>query len=391
MNVKTVKRTEDRFDVPVISNLGIQAWGHNNLYPQELLRIVAASESASVCMDRYISFIQGNGFKNINFSAAVLNMLGDTADDILQQLSFDIANFRGMAIQVNYNVFGEIVEANYVPFENCRLADTDDTGYVSKIAVHPDWTGRTKRNGKIIRVNLENIDFIDVFNPRKEVVLAQIQSSGGIEGYKGQILWVSQAGKQTYPKPVHDSVASQMSTEEGLGNIAYRNARCNFMPSAALVFKRGQDVASKENDKADSSQDDDNSISKALSGLQGDINTGTVAVFTVNYDEEIPKKIDLQGQNYDKEYSVTTDTAMRKIYSSFNQEVWYKIVSSSFGFSQQIMSDAYEYYSTVTGGERRMIERAFDKIFKHWNGEPNPTFDFTIQHLIYVTAPDVAQ
>jgi len=64
------------------------------------LELVAASESASTCMDRYVSFVQGNGFKEVNFSAAILNRIGETSDDLVQQLAFDVANFRGFAFPV---------------------------------------------------------------------------------------------------------------------------------------------------------------------------------------------------------------------------------------------------------------------------------------------------
>ena len=386
MNVKAVKRTEPRFDVPSISNLGIQAWGHNNLYPQELLSLVAASESASSCMDRYITFVQGDGFKVVDFSETVVNRAGETADDIVQQLANDVANFRGFALHVNYNIFGNIVEVTHIPFENCRLSETDDTGFVSKIAVHPDWSGRLKRNGKTVRVSKENIDYIDIYNPIKEVIFSQITKAGGIENYKGQVLWVSEAGKQTYPKAVHDSVVSQMSTEEGLGNISNRNARSGIYPGKILVTKKGQDVPKKEDSEGSNWQSGDDGINEWLSNLQGDTNSSKVGRMSIEFDEEVPTILDLQGNNYDKDFAITTETASRKIYAAFNQEVWYKVMSSSFGFSQQIMNDAYEYYSTVTSKERRMIERAFDKIFKHWNGTPNPSFDFTVQSLKYVAS-----
>jgi len=381
MNVRTVKKTEKRFETPVVSNLGIQAWGDNNLYPNEILGLVAASESASSCIDRYISFVQGNGFKEEKFSEVIVNQLGETSDDIVQMLAFDVANFRGIAIQVNYNLLGQIVELNHVPFENCRLSETDDKGYVGRIAIHPDWTGKTKRGGKILRVTKENIDFVDIFNPRKEVVFAQIESAGGIDNYKGQIIWISEAGKQTYPKPVHDSVVSQMSTEEGLGNIANRNARNNFLPSKALVTRKGQDVAD-----TDDYQPDDTSISDALTMVQGDLSTGKMLHLEIEHDEEMPTVLDLQGTNYDKDYEVTTRTTGQKIYAAFNQEIWYRIMNGSIGFSSEILTDAYEYYSTVTSKERRMIERGFDKIFKHWYRMDNLSMDFTIQPLKFISS-----
>jgi len=381
MNVHTVKRTEPRFEAPSISNLGIQGWGHNNLYPQELLALVSASESASACMDRYITFIQGNGFKVVEFSETTINRSGETADDLVQQIACDIANFRGFAIHVNYNVFGKIVELSHIPFENCRLGESDDSGFIGKIAVHPDWTGRLKRNNKTVRVSKENIDYISIFNPVKEIVFSQIESAGGIENYKGQILWVSEAGKQTYPKAVHDSIVTQMSTEEGLGNISNRNARNNLFPGKFIFFKNGIDIPKEEDSEGGSFQKDDNSIANVFKQLVGDLNTSNLSFATVNSDDEIPKTIDLQGANYDKDFTVTTETAARKIFSAFNQEIWYRLMNGSIGFSSDILTNAYEYYSTVTNKERRMIERAFDKIFKHWIDIPNPAFDFTVQPL----------
>lgn len=386
MNVKTVKRTEPRFDVPYIQNLGIQAWGDKNLYPQDLLMLVSASESASTCMDRYITFIQGNGFKEIGFSETVINLSGETADDIVQKISNDMANFRGFAIHVNYNVFGKITEIYHIPFENCRLTNSDDTGYIGKIAVHPDWSGNKKRNGKTLKVTTETIDYIDRFNPMKEVVFAQIEANGGINSYKGQIFWVSEAGNETYPKPVHDSIVSQMSTEEGLGNIANRNTRNNFLPSKAIVTRKGQDVPTENDSEGGSSQNSDNGINNALSLMQGDINTAKMLHFEIQYDEEMPVVLDFQGNNYDKDYTVTTEKASQKIYAAFNQEIWYRILNGSIGFSSEILTDAYEYYSTVTSKERRMIERAFDKIFKNWYDVPNSSMDFTIQPLKFISS-----
>jgi hypothetical protein len=382
MNVKTVKRTERRFETPVVSNLSIQAWGHNNLYPQEILELVSASESASTCIDRYISFVQGNGFKEVNFSEETINALGETSDDIVANISRDLANFRGFSVHVNYNLLGQIVEINHVPFENCRLTEEDFNGYVGKIAVHTDWTGKTKRCGKYLRVSKENIDFIDVFNPIKEVVFEQIKLAGGIENYKGQILWVSEAGKQTYPKPIHDSVVSQMSTEEGLGNIANRNTRNSFFNFGYFITRKSQNTPETE----DKTNKDNNSISEALSLLQGDLNTGKMLHFEIEYDEEMPKFERMQGNNYDKDFAITTEKASQKIYSAFNQEVWYRILNGSIGFSSDILTSAYEYYSTVTSKERRMIERMFDKIFKHWYKVVNPSMDFTIQPLKFISS-----
>lgn len=385
MNVKTVKRTEPRIEYPNITNLKIIAYGYNNLYPQEIKSIVACSESGTTCLNRYVQFIQGNGFLDESLASLIVNRHGDTLDDILQSISEDLGNWGGYALHVNYNVIGEIIEINHIPFENCRLGEEDDNGYSSKIAVFPDWTGKKKRNNKILKPTVESIEYIDRFNPDKEVIMSQIERSGGIYEYNGQVLWFSSAGKQEYPKAIYDSVVTQMSTEEGLGNIAYRNTRCNFLPSKIIVLKKGQDSPQKEDEDGIKKDERGNEIAQAIANVQGDINTGKAVVLETEYDEEIPQVFDLQGANYDKDFTVTTDAACEKIYAAFGQEVWHRLRKGSVGFSSDIMRDAYDVYSSITGTERRMIERAFDRIFKNWH-QDIPTSDFTIEPLKYISS-----
>ena len=173
------KKSSNRIDTSYLQNLGIQAYGQDNLYPQTLKNIIAASSTASECSDRFADFIEGNGFREVAFSKYVVNRKGDTLDDVHMLLCKDMSELNGIAIHVNYNVFCEIVEMQHVPFENCRLTEEDENGYVAKIAVHPDWSGKKTRKGKALQVKKENIDYIDVFNPKKDVIQAQIEAAGG--------------------------------------------------------------------------------------------------------------------------------------------------------------------------------------------------------------------
>ena len=149
MRVKDLKKKSNkRIDTGYLQMLGIQAYGDDNLYPQTLRNIIAASSTGSECSDRFADFIEGNGFREVLFSGYVVNRKGDTADDIHALICRDMAEFNGIALHVNYNILGEIVELQHVPFENCRLLEEDENGYISKIAVHPDWTGKKTRKGK---------------------------------------------------------------------------------------------------------------------------------------------------------------------------------------------------------------------------------------------------
>ena len=347
--------------------------------------IISASSTGSECVERYADFIEGNGFRDVSFSEYTVNRRGDTSDDIHALVCKDVAKYDGFALHVNYNIFGDIVEVQHIPFENCRLQEEDENGYVGKIAIHPDWTGRKIRDGKTIKVEKKNIDYIDVFNPRKNVIYEQIRAAGGIENYKGQILWVSGAGNFVYPVPRADRVATEMSTDEGLANVKFRNVRCNFMPSGMIVTKKGSSVNFDEEGKPiPDDENEDTGFSETIKQLQGDTNAGKLLEVTLNSDEDKPEFIDLNSKNYDKEFTVTDASVVERIYSAFGQEPWYCIRIGKLGFSGDILEDAFEYYNSIVSRQQRLIERAFMKIFEHWFEVANHSNDFSVQPLKYV-------
>lgn len=378
------KKSSKRVDVHYLQTLGIQTYGEDNLYPQTFRNILAASSTGAECLDRFADFIEGNGFRDVPFSESVVNRKGDTADDIHALVCRDVAYYNGLALHVNYNIYGDIVELHHVPFENCRLVESDDSGYVGKIAIHPDWSGQKTRGGKVIKVAKENIDYIDVFNPDKRVVAAQIEAAGGIEYYKGQVLWVSLSGKDIYPTGKGDRVVTEMSTDEGLANVKYRNVRNNFLPAAMIFTKKGTNITFDQDGNEIDSRDDDDSFSDSLLQLQGDTNCGKLMEVTLETDEDKPEVVSLNSQNYDKEFTVTDISVTERIYSAFGQEPWYCIRVGKVGFSGDILEDAFEYYNSIVSKQQRLIERTFDRIFRYWYEIANPTNDFSVQPLKYV-------
>lgn len=379
MKVKELsKKADRRLDVGYIHMLGIQSYGSDNLYPQTLRNIVMASSTGSECLDRYADFIEGYGFRDVAFSEYVVNRRGETVDDIHEAVCRDMALYNGFAIHVNYNIDGKIVEMHHVPFENCRLVDEDSNGYVGQIALHPDWSGKKIRAEKPVKVDKNNVDYIDVFNPRKEVVMAQITRSGGIEYYKGQILWVSGSGRNTYPVGRADRVATEMSTDEGLANVKYRNVRNNFFPAGMMITKRANPFDTGDR------WADDNGFQDTIKQLQGDINASKILEVQIESDEERPEFVEMNTKNYDKEFSVTEASVVERIYSAFGQEPWYCIRIGKMGFSGDILRDAFDYYNSIVSKQQRMLERVFDRIFGYWFEVANPSGDYSVKPLIYV-------
>ena len=379
MNIQRIKKAPQRIDVSYLSTLGIKAYGANNLYPQQAKAILDCSSTGAECCDRYARFIEGEGLVNAIIYDLELNHYGETTDDILTAVAQDLANYGGFALHVNYDLNCKVCEVQHVPFESCRLQEDDDSGYISHIVTHPDWQGRTTRNGKVLKVSRDTITAFDRFNADPSIVRAQIAASGGIEHYKGQIMWVSTAGRDRYPLPKYDRVLTDLSTDEGLSNVKFRNVRCNFLPSAFVITKRGQ--ALNEDDAAKKAIEA-RGFAEDLEMFQGDETSNVLISLSIDNDEEKPEIVEFPTKNFDKDFDVTDKSVVERIYSAFEQEPFLCIRSGKLGFSGTTIHDCYAYYSSLVSKEQRMIERAFSKIFDNWH-EPLADYNCAIMPLTY--------
>lgn len=385
MNINNVKRTEKRLFTPYWSSLNIQAYGKDNLYPQRMLDLIRCSTIGASCCDRYETFIEGDGLFDKDFSEYHCNRRGETVDDLYRLISQDMANFHGFALHVNYNMMCQIVEVTHVPFQLCRLEEETEDGKVINIVVHPDWSGKKTRKGRTILVNKENAKKIFVFNPRKSVVMAQIMSCGGIENYRGQILWYSMDGKNVYPTPIYDKAITNLSIDEGLDNVKYRNVRNNFLLAGMLIHKKGNSVGLDDEGNPIKLDDNENPISETLEIFQGDENANSIMDVTVQQDEDIPQFKTFESQNFDKKFTTTEESVTKKIYISFGQEPWYRIVDGQLGFSSDILTDAYEYYNSYVSRERRAISRELKKVFDNWYEVANKSGNYEIEPLRFIS------
>ena len=379
MNITKIKKAPQRIDVGYLSTLGIKAYGRNNLYPQQAKAILDSSSTGAQCADRYARFVEGEGFANALIYSLEVNHYGETTDDILSEVASDLAIYGGFALHVNYDLNLRISELQYVPFENCRLQEDDDSGYIAHIVTHPDWNGKASRNGKIVRVSKDTITAFDRFNPDPTIVRAQIAACGGIEYYKGQILWVSTAGRDRYPLPKYDRVLTDLSTDEGLSNIKFRNARCNFLSSAFVISKTSQALNDED---AQRQAIEAKGFAEDLEQFQGDETSNVLISLTIANDEEKPEIVEFPTKNFDKDFEVTDRSVVERIYSAFEQEPFLCIRNGKLGFSGTTIHDCYAYYSSLVSKEQRMISRAFEKVFDLWH-EPLANNDCTIQPLTY--------
>lgn len=383
MNVKRTKKPETRVDVKYLSSLGIKTYGDNNLYPQTVRDIIESSPTGRTCVERRSTYIEGNGLFSQALSDAACDARGTTVDDVHHLCAEDIAYYDGFALHVNYNILGQIVSVAHVPFENCRLEEEDDDGVISHVVVHPDWRGKKTRGGKAVKVGLETIEVFPVFNPSPDVVQLQIQAAGGIEFYKGQILYSTKAGRLAYPLPLVDIVLTDMSTDEGLSNVNNRNVRNNFLTAGMLITKRGQGSSPVDGEVDGGSSDD--GFTEEFEKLQGDTNSLKIMQVEIETDEDKPEFVPFKTNNYDKEFTATTASVIDNIYAAFNQEMFGRLRKGSIGFSGELAADVKREYCEQVSKQQRMLSRAYRAIFSHWEQGAIPytgVGDVTVEPLV---------
>lgn len=384
MTIDGVKTSDIRVPVVDVTNLEIQSYGKNNDFPQKIMRVIGASSNARSCVARYAKFIRGGGFKDIQFYKSVVNVKGQTCDTLLRLCSEDLARFGGFALHVNYNLLAEITSVTHIPFENCRLGMDDDSGYIGKIVIHPDWTCQ-KGKKRIKKPSKSSCSYIDVFNPNPDVVLSQIVVSGGIDSYKGQVLYVSTGGEMEYPTPIYDGAITDISTDEGLANVRYRGTRCNFLPKGMYVYRIPQKVLT-DGGKGKPTEGDEyqNGFDiQKFKDFQGDTNSYSIVAVGLEENDEPPQFIEFPTKNFDKDFIVTKEASEENIYAAFNQEVFYRIRSGALGFSNEIINDAFNFYNAMTIDERVLMEQSFQAVFSRFCEPVNTLNDYSIKPLTY--------
>lgn len=364
MNIRRLPKTERQISPKYIQTLGIQSYDVDNLYPQSLQAKIAASKVASGCLARYSDYIEGLGLNSQVLGSFAVNDNGETFNALHRLVSRDYAEFGGFAIHVNYDVYGRIVELQHVPFESVRLVEPNEDGAITKVAIHPDWSEHMTRAGKIVKVNKANTEYIDVFDPDPATVSMQILRDGGIEEYKGQVLYYSNEGHLVYPVPSFASVLTDMSTDEGLSNLALRNARMNFLPAGVYIHYKDRAAAPLEEDGSPFAKA--NGYSEDLAKVQGDMNAMKIIDCEIDSPEDKPEFLSFEGKNIDGAYVNTSNEVKEAIYAAFGQEGWLAIRNGKVGFSGTLMADISEEYSAKMRKSQKVLSETYYKLLTHW-------------------------
>jgi len=320
----------------------ILLYGKDNLYPDKVESMAQRSQSCKTAIRTLGRFLAGQGFKEQggqDINKIIVNDDGETLFDILDHTSIEKSKF-GVPLHFNYNVLGEIIEIQEIPFKTLRWKKD-----FSRLVFTPDWSksGRFSKNDKI--------EFYK-FNP--ETVQEEIAESGGIENYPGQVLYWIPERKEIYPLATFDSVLDDVQFEHESGVYKLRNIQNGFSANYVEITPMALTSGKEQEDKI-----------KDVQKSRGANNAGRTKVLPLNAAfleamgsrkifEEIPRI------GVDKLFEKQNSESRSNIYARFQQPPILNGIATNGMFNQESFQDAFHYYNSITEKDRQELERIFN-------------------------------
>lgn len=340
----------------------------DNAYPERMDRLINNSVTAKSAAGIMVQYLIGKGYGPLNDEIIVNKDKGLKLASFADDVADDIVKQRGVFIHVNWNALYQIVDFSVIPFEWCRIGKMDSNDYAGKIAVAKEWPKPKK----------SDIQLIDVYNPRKKVIDAQVEKAGGWDKYKGQILFVNMDTKLIYPLSRIDSVAEDCDSEAQAQIYKNRLLRKGFFGNTLVVTRPlvGDDIpqyldgeGSRINPAWQAAESEREKFQKAIKESLGAENAGGVLCLEMDFaGEKLEDAIlikQIESKIDDKLFNYTESSVRENILVAFNNLPSGLIKTneaSLFGNSGEAIREMKKTFWENTTKERNLLTSIINQL-----------------------------
>jgi hypothetical protein len=334
----------------------------DNAYPERMDRLINNSVTAKSAASIMVQYLLGKGYgadaDNVIVNKANNLKLIDFADDV----SDDLVKQRGVFIHINWNALYQIADFSVLPYEWCRIGRKDSNDYAGKVAVCKEW----------LKPKRVDIQLIDIFNPRKKVIDAQVEKAGGWEHYKGQVLFVNMDTKLIYPLSRIDSVSEDCDSEAQASVYKNKLLRKGFFGNTLVVTRPlvgdGLEPGSLALQDAESERE---RFQQAIKDSLGAQNTGGVLCLEMDFaGEKLEDAIlikQIESKIDDKLFDYTETSVRENILVAFNNLPAGLVKtneSSLFGNSGEAIREMKRTYWENTTKERSLLTSVINQLLQ---------------------------
>ena len=345
------------------NNSQIIRYGADNQAPERIYNAIRYSPTGKGCVSIFAQYIKALGLEGYNdpLNETFVNDKGQTMNDILSFAAAEYAMFGGYSLHFGFNMFGLISSINTVDYKLLRLT------FSLKHLRIKDWARGYSLNTRIIDSKIKYDELYDRwFKPT-----SSIPSHEG----KGKIFYYT-GPEPTYPKPPLESVEPSALFENEAQMYSLSNIKNSFKASGVLKRPQGMKNKIETGEEADQTQKDIKKLSSSNSA--GSIMTIEMATSPDGKSQDYKLFEPLEQTNVDKLYSDQKKSAKDYLLTNYHvPEILLGISSEGF-ISSEKFSESSKYFNTVTGPDRRAVERSLntfwgDTIF--FDGKPLKIID----------------
>jgi hypothetical protein len=263
-------------------------YGEGNSFPQYLIELYNESP------------IHGALVNSISYMIAGREMTASTTQAVneIKRLSIDkIVNATALDLKLHGGFYWEVIwsmdrttiaQVNHLPFENCRLACSDEDDSITGVWYSRDWSDMRKKK------NVPN--YIPMFNEEHKDALPK------------QVLFVHHmmVGSEYYPKPDYVGAINEIEKMRQLSEYQVNLILNGFFPSLIASFNNG--IPSLEEQHMIKNQ--------LTASIQGAENAGKVLTF---FNEERDRGVEFTPfpvSDMDKQFTTLVDQAVESILVS---------------------------------------------------------------------------
>lgn len=369
MKSKLVEAYKEESKENFNKKLGVIFNGEDNLKPLIVENLIDSSPTAFQCAWLYESFIGGGGFE---VDLSEINLSEDEFDkqnpnDLLFDISEVLARHQGVFIQVNYNANFQKDSFQIIPYTLCRVGKKDSEQFSGKVVVsHLGW-------GRFVKK--DQMDIIDVYNPRPKVIQAQVEASGGWEFYKGQILFFRLSKKHTYPQSLIETAYAFADVENQLGLYYNSTVKGCFEDTTYIRHRKFEN------------QSDENNFYENVKSLSGLENSSRKLIIEDEWDDEGKSvgnfkfdtiKNDVKSDKYEH-FETSSANYIRKAFKNIPPQLVNYIAGKLGNTSGEDLIKAQSIYNSLISKDQEKVEMLFNELFRNYKIEINVSNNWTIK------------
>lgn len=329
--------------------------GENNLYPNEIERVINNSPTASRAAKIMTKFVLGAGVPpnmdvviNSKTKARLSSVAAAGASDISYQ--YGVFFWRSFGINDQGKIVPNRIEV--LEYCKCRTSKEDDEENEGKI-FYKDYEAKKNVGGK-----KEDKQWFWPFSDDENVILTQIKADAKnsnattidemIKNYRGQVYYLNLTPRYKYALSPVDSVFNEADTEFRMSVYDNTQSRLGFVGKTAVITQ-GLD------------EEDSEQVEKDVANWMGAENASNMLYLNVEQTDDIEqviKVIQLKPQFDDKLFQNKKAHSRKAILGAFNNipEPLFMAGDTLFGTSGDTYREMKLFYSEQTEHERLALQ-----------------------------------